>query len=1032
MFLSNLSVRRPVFTTMLVLAFVVLGIFGYLRLSVDLMPDIDFPFVTVTTIYPGAGPEEVESQITERIEDAVSTIAEIDLMESISRESVSFVIIRFELEADSDDAANEVRAKVDAILNDLPTGAEKPQVQKFEIGARPIISLSVSSHRGVNQTYEVADRVMRDRLSQVTGVATVDIIGGQEREIQVAVDRRKLDHYGLPITMVTAAIAAENVNVPEGRIIETEREYTIRTLGEFSDVAEIGCVRIPLPSGGFISLRDVATIRDTYAERRSVARFNGQPAVQIDIVKQAQANTIETADGIYKAVDGLREELPPDFTIAYAQDDSGFIRDSVKDVQQNIVIGIVLTSLLLYGFLRNVRVTLIAAVVMPAAIVSTFLLMEASGFTLNILTLMALGISVGILVTNAIVVLENIIRHLQMGKDPKDAAMTGTEEVALAVVASVMTNIVVFVPIAFMRGIVGRFFMQFGLTVVFATIFSLVISFTLTPMLSSVVLRRRKGAGGPGPGGAGVENTEPAADRRKWMERRMDEMAASYRGLLAWSLRRGRNRGLLLAATVLAFFFGIVLIGISGGEFMPAMDQGFVSVSLEVPAGSSLETTERVVQEVEEILGREPDVVSVLSTIGGADRGVNGAVVLAKLVDISERDRGADEIANDIRPKLAGVPGIDVAVAGEEQEGGTTADLEIEVMGDDLEQIRAIATGVLGVVSGVPGLVDVETSWEEGGDELVFVPDREEIARRGLSTGMVAALLRNAFEGDDNTVYREGGEEYVIRVQYDDPDRRDARTLEELRLPGDGHLVPLVQLGKVERHRGQAEILRRERQRRITVRANIAEGTLSEAVGAIQAETDQMALPPGYRIKFAGMYEFQQESFASIYEALVLAIILTYVVLAMILESFVHPITVMITLPLGLVGAAIGLFFGGQTINIVSLMAMVMLVGIVVNNAILLLDYVAHLRRQGRGLTDAILEGCPVRLRAVIMTNLAIAVGMVPQALSIGSGAEFRVAMAVVTMGGVLVSAFFTLVIIPSLYFAFENLVARLRGRAVA
>jgi len=666
MFLSNLSVRRPVFTTMLVLAFVVLGIFGYLRLSVDLMPDIDFPFVTVTTIYPGAGPEEVESQITERIEDAVSTIAEIDLMESISRESVSFVIIRFELEADSDDAANEVRAKVDAILNDLPTGAEKPQVQKFEIGARPIISLSVSSHRGVNQTYEVADRVMRDRLSQVTGVATVDIIGGQEREIQVAVDRRKLDHYGLPITMVTAAIAAENVNVPEGRIIETEREYTIRTLGEFSDVAEIGCVRIPLPSGGFISLRDVATIRDTYAERRSVARFNGQPAVQIDIVKQAQANTIETADGIYKAVDGLREELPPDFTIAYAQDDSGFIRDSVKDVQQNIVIGIVLTSLLLYGFLRNVRVTLIAAVVMPAAIVSTFLLMEASGFTLNILTLMALGISVGILVTNAIVVLENIIRHLQMGKDPKDAAMTGTEEVALAVVASVMTNIVVFVPIAFMRGIVGRFFMQFGLTVVFATIFSLVISFTLTPMLSSVVLRRRKGAGGPGPGGAGVENTEPAADRRKWMERRMDEMAASYRGLLAWSLRRGRNRGLLLAATVLAFFFGIVLIGISGGEFMPAMDQGFVSVSLEVPAGSSLETTERVVQEVEEILGREPDVVSVLSTIGGADRGVNGAVVLANLVDISERDRGADEIANDIRPKLAGVPGIDVAVAGEE------------------------------------------------------------------------------------------------------------------------------------------------------------------------------------------------------------------------------------------------------------------------------------------------------------------------------------------------------------------------------
>ncbi|MCK4546106.1 MAG: efflux RND transporter permease subunit [Candidatus Eisenbacteria sp.] len=1025
MFLSDLSVRRPVFTTMLVLAFVVLGIFGYLRLSVDLMPDVDFPFVTITTIYPGAGPEEIESQITKRIEDAVSTLAGVDLMESISRESVSFVIMRFELERDSDDAANDVRARVDAILNDLPEGAEKPQVLKFEIGAFPIISLSVSSDRGVNQTFALADETVRDRLAQVSGVATIDIIGGQKREIQVAVDRRKLDYYNLPISAVTRAVAMENMNVPEGRIIEPEQEFTIRTLGQFASVEEIACLRIPLPGGGFISLKDIAIVRDTFEEARSGARFNGQEAVQVDVVKRAGANTIDTADGIYKAVEELRKELPPDFVIEYARDSSVFIRDTVEDVLQNILIGILLTSVLLYVFLRNVRVTLVAAVVMPSAIISSFLLIQASGFTINMLTLMALGISVGVLVTNSIIVIENIVRHLQKGKAPDEAAMTGTNEVALAVVASVMTNIVVFVPIAFMRGIVGRFFLQFGMTVVFATIFSLIISFTLTPMLSSVVLKRM--------GGRRDSKDESRDERegqgvpRHWMDRRMNSLAESYRGLLTWSLARARNRSFLMLATVVMFFLGLVLIGVSGGEFMPRIDQGTVYVAVKLPAGSSLRMTERSVIEIENILAAEPDVVSILSTIGGAGRGVNEATVLAKLVDISRRDRSAYQMSNDLRPKLAGVPGVDISVAGGEQEGGSSGDLEIEVMGDELETLKGLTSQVLAIVASIPGLVDVESSWEEGGEELVFIPDREEMARRDLSTGLVAALLRNSFEGDDSSVFREGGEEYAIRVQFDDEDRQDQRTLEEIRIAAGEVPVPLTQLGRVEKQRGEAEILRRERQRRITVRANIAEGTVSEAVSVIRARTDQLALPPGYRIKFAGEYEFQEESFAAIFEALILAIILTYVVLAMILESFIHPITVMITLPLGLVGSAIGLFFGGQTINLMSLMAMVMLVGIVVNNAILLLDYVGQLRRRGRGLEEAIVEGCPVRLRAVIMTNLAIAVGMIPQALGTGAGFEYRTAMAVVTMGGVLVSAFFTLVIIPSLYYSFEQIMAKIR-----
>jgi HAE1 family hydrophobic/amphiphilic exporter-1 len=1042
MFLSTVSVRRPVFTTMWVVALVVLGIFGYVRLSVDLMPDVEFPYVVVASVYRGAGPEEVESQVTKRVEDAVSTLADIDLMESISREGVSYVILRFKLEADPNVAANDVRGKVDGILMDLPSGVEKPQVQKFDFGAMPIISVSVASKsRDVNQIYAEADRVMRDRLSQVPGVATVNIIGGQEREIQVAVDRKKLEHYGVPITLVTAAIAGENINIPQGRIIESRQEYLVRTVGEFTDVAQIGSVEVPLPDGGFIPLRNLADIRDVYAERRSAARFNGESALQIDIVKQAKANTIKTADGVYKVIDELRRELPSDYVLDYATDNSTFIRSSVKDVQSNILIGILLTAVLLYAFLRNFRATLIAVVVMPASILGSFLLIEGSGFTLNMLTLLALGVSVGVLVTNAIVVLENIIRHLAMGESPEEAAIKGTDEVAVAVLGSVLTNLVVFVPVAFMRGLMGRFFFQFGLTVVYATIFSLLISFTLTPMMAAIFLKRKaKRVGAPEPSANGatsagaVSHEEDAftayAGSRWWMDRLMDKLGHVYRRALAWSLGRGDRLAILVLLAFVCLVGSVFLVKMSGGEFMSAMDQGTVSVALKLPAGTSLALTEQSAREVEQAVKGEPYVVSVLTTVGGSDRGVNEAVVVGKLTNVSDRGVSAEKIAGDLRPKLAGIPGAEISVTGEEEEGGASADLEIEVMGSDLAEIGKISNKLLEIMRAIPGLVDIKTSSEPGAEELIFVPNKEEIARRGLSTASVALLLRNAFEGDESSVYREAGEEYKIRVQMSDADRGDVRTLEEMRVDVGGSLVPLTQLGRIERHRGQAEILRRERQRRITVSANIARGTVSEMVGAIRSKTDQMELPAGYKIQFAGMYEFQEEAFASLFEAVILAIILTYVVLAMLIESFLHPITIMITLPLGLVGSALGLFFGGQTINIVTLMAMIMLVGIVVNNAILLLDYVGQLRKRGLGLKDAVLVGCPTRLRAIIMTNLAIAIGMIPQVIGRTEGYEIRTAMGYVTMGGVLVSALFTLVLIPALYYYIERFIDARRAGA--
>jgi HAE1 family hydrophobic/amphiphilic exporter-1 len=1026
--LISLSVQRPVLTTMMVFALVVLGGYAYLGLSVDLFPDIDFPYVTVTTTYPGAGPDEVETQVTDRIEDAVSTLANVDQLESISRESVSFVIIRFELEADPDAAASDVRARVDAIVNDLPDGADKPIVEKFEIGSFPIVSLAVSSDRGVNAAYQVADETIRDRLSQIPGVATIDIIGGQRREIQVAVSRKKLEHYDISIGAVTAIVAAENVNIPDGRITARQQEYIIRTLGEFATVDQIRRIPVALPDGGSVFLSEIADVRDTFEEARSVARFNEEAAVEVDVIKRSGANTIDTADGIYRAVDALRSELPHGMTIEYASDDSRFIRAAVKDVTSNIMIGILLTAGLLFLFLRDYRGTLIAAVVMPSAIVATFLLMQFAGFTLNLLSLLALGVSVGVLVTNSIVVLENILRHLQMGKAPAVAAQEGTKEVALAVIASVMTNVVVFVPIAFMKGIIGRFFLQFGMTVVFATVFSLFISFTLTPMLSAVFL---KGKSKPRPGDSpGAPRPAGEARRPHFMERLMNRMAVGYRALLEWSLSRKRNRAALIVGAVLFLLFSFVLLRVSGGEFMPVLDEGYVSVTLELPVGSSLAMTEAAVSEAEEIIRSMPEVESVISSIGGSLRGINQATLRAKLVDISDRKLRVGGIINKMRPLLASIPEADVTVAASSSEGGgENTDIQIEIMGDNTRVLRGVADSVTAILSTVPGLVDLDSSWKEGGPELVFLPNREQISSRGLTTGAVATVLRNSFEGDDRSVFREAGEEYKIRVQFDDKTREDPRVLRELRVHSDDGLVPLIQLGSVDQRRGAAEIHHRDRQKRITVTANLAEGTITDVVRATRPKFDAIELPAGYKIVYGGMYEFQEESFASLFQAMGLATILTYVVLAMILESFFLPFTVMLTLPLGLVGASMGLFFGGQTVNIFSLMAMVMLIGIVVNNAILLLDYVTQVRRRGVRLHEAILEGCPARLRAVVMTNLAIAVGMIPQALGTGQGYELRLAIAMVTMGGVLISAVFTLIIIPSLYAGFEELKERMSSR---
>ncbi len=1009
--LLRIFVQRPVLTTMLLLAFIVLGFYSYSRLVVELMPNVEFPFVMVTTVYPGASPGEVESQVTKKIEDAVSTIANVKNLQSISRENVSMVFIEFELETDVDLDAIDVKDKVDAIQADMPEDTEQSVIQKFDIQGFPIIEIAVSAPRPLEEVYQVADKVIKERLSRIDGVAEVAMTGKREREIRVAVDPERLRPYELSLLDVVGIVAAGNLNVPAGHITRGPREITLRMVGEVAVPEELAEFRLPLPSGGSVPLSEVADILDTTEELRESSTYNGQAVIGLSINKRTDGNTVEVSHEVYRALDELRATVDPDIDIIISSNSATFVEDAVNDVLQNIAIGIMLTAILLLAFLHSWRQTLIAAISMPASVVATFLLMDGSGFTLNIMTLMALGISIGTLVTNSIVVIENISRLVHDGVEPHEAAVRGTAEVAVAVMASTLTNIVVFTPIAFMRGIIGRFFLQFGLTVVFATLFSLIICFTIVPMLSARLLRPKAEKGN------GRYDSLGERLGRRW-DAFYTRMSAGYREMLAAFLRR---RWIPISIAVAGFLFSIFLFGFVGGEFMPKIDQNMMIVQLELPAGTSIERTREVASRVEDILRTHPEVEGVIVKIGGADRGVEDAAIIATLVEAAERDLHVTELMNVIRPELAGIPDAEILVTEEEREMGG-AELVIEVLSNNQAALNETADRVLAILQEIPGLVEVQTSRVAGKPEINVLPRRRQLADRGLSTAEMGSLLRAAYEGIEAGVYREGGEEYDIMVRYAEEDRRDPAFLEDIPLPSRaGFTVPLTDVGELRRRAGEAEIERKDKQRMFEVSANIASGSLSEARALIDAELEKTTIPPSVTVKYGGAAEIQDESFASIFTALILAIILIYIVMAAILESFIHPITVMVTLPLALIGVSIALFLSGETINIFSLMSVVMLVGIVVNNAILMLDYTAQLRKRGMGIREALLEACPTRLRPILMANLAIAVGMIPQAIG-GAGLEFRSPMAIVQIGGVLVSAFFTLFVIPAIYTIFDRL----------
>ncbi|MGE5190003.1 MAG: efflux RND transporter permease subunit [Gemmatimonadota bacterium] len=1024
MFLSDLSIRRPIFAAVMMLALVTLGAFSYKRLAIDMFPDVEIPVVTIVTKFPGASPETVEREVTKRIEEAVNPIAGVKRVLSTSRESVSTVMVEFRLEVRINDAAQEARAKVGAVRGNLPQGIEEPIIQKVDFSAFPIVSLAVrSASLSPRDITTLVEKRVKRRIENISGVGKVDLVGASKREVTVDVDPARLEALGMGVDEVIAGIRSENVNTPLGRLNRNGSEFPLRIAGKPEAVAQFRTMVVAQRAGRPVALGEVAEVVDGTEERRSLALVNGVPAVALDIQKQSGANTVAVVDAVKREIGRLQAELPAGTTIEMVRDASIMIRDSVRDVQETMILGGVLTVFIVFCFLNSWRSTVITGLTLPISVISSFIVMNFGGMTLNVLTLMALSLAIGLLIDDAIVVRENIVRHLEHGQDHFEAARTGTSEIGLAVLATTLSIVAVFVPVAFMKGIVGRFFFQFGITVAFAVLVSLFVSFTLDPMLSSRWHDPdidRTGA---------RHRVARVLDRfNDWFDRNADR----YRGLIAWALG---HRKTVLGVAALAFVAGIGAFGLLKSEFFSPYDQSEFQVDFKTAPDASIDETRGRLDAVLADVRAMPAVAHTFATIGAGDAGtVRDGMVYVKLKERKERRATQNEIQRALRARLREIPGIIPSIAEVGRFQGQKP-LMVNIRGDDIPQLKAYAAEMKRALYAVPGIVDLEATLEQDIPEYRLAVDRERAADLGVRTGDIVRTVGALVGGEAVSTYEdEDGDAIDVRVRMPLALRQDPSQVERLRLavargPEGTALVPLREVARYARATSPSEINRQELTREVVISANLDGLPLGEAMNEVRKIAAGMKMAPGYRVAFSGEGEDMIESFGYMAEALLLAVIFVYLILAAQFESFIDPLAIMLSLPLSVVGMAGMLFLTGDTINIMSLIGLIMLMGLVTKNAILLVDYAKVLRARGMERTEAVIAAGRTRLRPIMMTTLAMIFGMLPLALALGAGAEMRAPMARAVIGGLVTSTILTLLVVPVVYTVLDDLGDRIRRR---
>ncbi|WP_096663746.1 efflux RND transporter permease subunit [Polaromonas sp. AET17H-212] len=1051
MWFTQVSLKNPVFATMVMLAIVVLGLFSYQRLQVDQFPNIDFPVVVVTTEYPGASPEIVESEVTKKIEEGVNSIAGINALTSRSYEGQSVVIIEFQLQIDGRKAAEDVREKIASLRPLLRDEVKEPRVLRFDPANRAIWSVAVlpmaASADGkapavvgaaalptAVELTNWADQVLKKRLENVRGVGSVSLVGGSKREINIYLNPQAMEALGITADQVASAVRSENQDLPVGAIRSLAQERVVKIDARMKRPEDFGKIIVARKvsaagAGSTVTVEQVATIRDGSQEIDSLALYNGQRTLLLTVQKAQGENTIAVVDGLNKALKELEAQLPPGTRLEPIGDGSRPIRVAVENVRRTLIEGALLTILIVFLFLNSWRSTVITGLTLPISIIGTFLFMNLFGFTINMITLMALSLCVGLLIDDAIVVRENIVRHVQMGKLPYQAAMEGTQEIGLAVLATTFSIVAVFLPIGFMGGIIGKFFHEFGVTIVAAVLISMFVSFTLDPMLSSIW--HDPSIHAHGQHGKPVTFYDRTIGRvTGWFERATDSLAETYQRILRWALgHRLATVGLALAIFVTSVF----MVPLLGTEFVPKADFSETSLNFYTPVGSSLEATEAKTRQVETILREFPEVKYTLSTINtGSAQGKMYASIYVRLVDRKARSRNVDEMSGVLRERLKQVPGITVTHVGLLDAVGGNKQVEFSLQGADLKELERLTGLVMAKINGIPGLVDLDSSLKADKPTLEVDVKRDAASDLGLSVAQIAASLRTLVAGQTVGNWRAPDDQtYDVNVRLAPDSRNAAQDLE--RLPfissvigsnpdGSARTVRLSQVATVKEATGPNQINRRDLTREVAINANVYNRSAGEVSTDIRKALDSISFPPGYRYQFGGSTKNMAESFGYAISALVLAILFIYMILASQFKSFLQPMALMTSLPLTLIGVVLALLLFRSTLSMFSIIGVVMLMGLVTKNAILLVDFAIRMRDEGMERSEALLTAARVRLRPILMTTLAMIFGMVPLAFALTEGSEQRAPMGQAVIGGVITSSLLTLVVVPVTYCYLDDL----------
>lgn len=1007
--LARFSVKKPVTITMMILIVIVLGVVSLSKLQIDLLPQMELPYVMVQTSYPGAGPEEIENLVTKPLEQTVATVENIEAVISYSNEGSSILLMQFGFGTDMDDIMLQLRENIDLIEGYLPDGTTSPIVAKLDPNSMPIIQLAVSSNGSIVTTQKIAEDVISPRIERVEGTASAGVSGGLEQEVEIILKEEALKGYRLNSTYIAQMIQAANINLPGGTVKKGSNELTVRTIGEFKSIEEIRNLNIPLPAGGTVRLHDISEVNLANKDQTSITKLDGKEVVQVSVMKQSDGNTVNVAKAVDKEIEKIKKEYP-DIKIATIFNQADYINFAIDNLINTAIQGGILAIIVLLVFLRSIKTTLVIALSIPISIITTFVILFFTDITLNMMTIGGLALGIGMLVDNSIVVLENIYRNRSLGMDRVTAAIDGTNEVSMAVTASTLTTVAVFIPIVFTGGLAATIFKDFALSIVIALASSLIVALTLVPMLSSKLVS--------------VKNLES----EEAQEKKHGFLVVSYKKILSWSLR---HRLITVALSIAMFVVSVLMVVSVGAEFFPATDEGMINVTVNMPAGSEVEDVDNVLKEVQSSIQEIPEVVSIFTSAGSSGvmsigGGSNTGSMSVILSDLADRDRSAKELSDEIRKIAKDVPGAEISVSESSMMmmGMSSGAISISVKGDDIDVLKDIGDDFKDIIENVEGTREVATSYDDGIPQVQIVADRGIASQYGLTTAQIGSAISSTLSGSNVTKFKVDGNELDVVLKGDNMYGLSMSLLEMLPIPTPtGSNVPLSEIAEIKIEDGPISIMRENQTRVLTVSGSVVGRDIQSVSTEVEEQLKKYEMPYGYSYTFGGEIEQIVETFTDLAMVMLVAIVLVYMIIAAQFESLIQPLSIMFSVPLALSGGFIGLYITNLPLNVIGIIGLIILVGIVVNNAIVLVDYINNRRSRGEDRTVAIMKAGPIRIRPIMMTALTTILGLVPMAMGIGEGAELTKSMGVVVIGGLSFSTVLTLVVVPVMYTIFDDIV---------